>query len=231
MKILIVDDQIVYQNQIRKLICSIREDSIIDTYSSCEAVPFETYQDYDIIFLDIVMTGENGVQLASRIRKENKHSIIFFISSHTSYISNAMQQQPFQYITKPIDEELFLSEFERAMQEFSNRRQKLTLTWNKENYFVEISDIEYIENINRNSNIYTGNIEYICSENIPSLYSKLNEFGFVRTHNSFLVNIKKIASIKAYNLIMLNGKSIPISKKYIHIVKKAFLNYISGSCI
>ena len=67
---------------------------------------------YKIIFLDIEMTGIDGITLAEEIRKkENDEILLIFVSSYPQYMQNSFQVQPFRFLTKPVS----YSEFEPVM--------------------------------------------------------------------------------------------------------------------
>ncbi len=68
---------------------------------------------------------------------------------------------------------------------------------------------------------------------IYSMYGTLNalekeiiEFGFLRIHQSYLVNLRHIKKVTGYHAILDNGQMLPIPKTRYREVKNAFIAYI-----
>lgn len=229
MNIAIVDDQEVYRKQIRDLINQKKGSFNIGEFSSGEELFCSKNCFYDIYFLDIVMNGNNGVEVAAKIRESNENAILFFVTSHTSYISDALKNQPFQYLIKPINEKLFLEEFERAFEYHKSMRRYLTVESNGYPKKMLINDICYCESNKRKINIYMSDGEVVNAKGKIADYMKdLKDIYFVRTHNSFLINLRMINYIKNYTIFTKYNYKVPISKKYLDMVKKSFRDYITG---
>lgn len=73
---------------------------------------------FDFLFLDIQMKDIDGIQTAQKIRKTNKHAIIFFITGFTQYISDAFTVNAFQFLLKPVKKDAFDREFQRALDQY-----------------------------------------------------------------------------------------------------------------
>ena len=54
---------------------------------------------------------------------------------------------------------------------------------------------------------------------------ELQLYGFVRTHKSYLVNIKKVKYIKK-EIYLKNGNQIPIGRVYMQNVKSSYLDFL-----
>ena len=95
----------------------------------------------------------------------------------------------------------------------------------KETCKVKISDIFCIESDARLVNIYLKNT-------VLTSYAKLSDMedvlkgNFLRTHKSYLVNLDKVKSYKHNQLILDNGKIIPISRNNVKKVKQDVFYYV-----
>lgn len=229
MKIAIVDDQIEYREQIKELLKASGKELEIECFENGEKLLVNSYKNFNIVFLDIVMNGESGVDIACKIKEEKPNVVIFFITSHAVFISDAMRNKPFQYLIKPIDEMYFKIEFERAIKEVEMCSMEFQYKWSGIEKIIPINEIVYIESCLRkliihnvkNEKIFAqGKIEY-CEKDLVIL-------NFVRIHKSFLVNMKHIDYVEQYLCHLKNGEIIPISKSHSGDVAKAFRRYISG---
>ena len=70
---------------------------------------------WDIAFLDIEMDGLTGIETGKRLRKLQRDVIVIFVTSHINYVSDAFRQDAFQFLLKPVKEEDFRKDFERAL--------------------------------------------------------------------------------------------------------------------
>ena len=226
MKIFVIDDEKFYAEKIVGLInerCGYNVH--IDVYSSVEDTVDVDWHKYDIAFLDIEIGGNLGVDLALKIRQVNTQIIIFFITNHTKYISEALMSMPFQYLKKPVDENLFKNEFNRATEKLLNMKSTISVPWNNKNYILKIGEIEYIESANRKREIVLlDKVKYNSLSTIKELELQLSAYGFIKCHNSFLINVKQIKRINDNIITMESGTYISVSRKCMEATKKMFLN-------
>jgi two-component SAPR family response regulator len=61
----------------------------------------------------------DGVQTVEHIRQYDKRAIVIFISNFVQYITSALRHNVFQYLLKPVKQDLFDYEFNRALNFYS----------------------------------------------------------------------------------------------------------------
>ena len=77
-----------------------------DLFECAEEYLFKAEQNaYDVIFLDISMRGQNGMELARQIREKEKDVILVFVTSDASYVFAGYEVGAYRYLMKPVDEE------------------------------------------------------------------------------------------------------------------------------
>ena len=109
MNIAICDDNQQYINQTEEYFSKVGDKNINHDafYSGEELVKaYENgFGDYDVIFLDMEMGGLTGIETANIIRKQDKHVIIVFVTSHTKYMQECFECSPFRFLIKPVAEQ------------------------------------------------------------------------------------------------------------------------------
>lgn len=102
---------------------------------------------YDIIILDVSINGENGIEIAKRLRKIGYYGNITFWTKHKEYVFDALDVLPVHYIIKGSEHGRMYSVVEQTLE---NIREK-TLTIKNKDYFhrAEFRRIEYIESQNK----------------------------------------------------------------------------------
>ena len=70
----------------------------------------------DIIFLDIEMPGLNGIYVGNELKKRDKNTIIFIITSYSECsLDEAMRFHVFRYPSKPIDKQRLFRNLKDAL--------------------------------------------------------------------------------------------------------------------
>lgn len=182
---------------------------------------------FDVIFLDIYMSGENGIKTAEKIREFDSQCKIIFTTTSTDHALDSFKVFPFNYLIKPITKEIFNMVFEKAILNIEKEKQKsITVKTEYQIKNILYKDIKFIESVSRKINIHT-------TQGIASIYSKLDEVEtkinderFLRCHKSFLVNMDYISSVEDYSFILTDNTEVPIKQRTFASIKKNYYTYI-----
>ncbi|MFC5407448.1 response regulator [Cohnella soli] len=114
MNVMLVDDEPIFMNKIKRIIAEFSSESGIETritaevYSGQEALRAIAVQPPDIVFTDIKMSNMDGIELSKALHKEWPDIAVVIISGYPSfdYAREAMRANVVDYLLKPIDPEL-----------------------------------------------------------------------------------------------------------------------------
>lgn len=233
-RIAVCDDEEYFRNREKKLIEQYmgkrKYDCRIDLYASGEKLLERTDTDmpYDVIFLDISMEEMDGIQTAERIRKLSKNIYIVFVTAYITYaldgykvgavryllkeeasLANALEEC-LDTITEQMKEEEAVCEFE-----FQNGKKR-----------IPADAVLYVES-RLHRVIYfvmeNGIKEYARYDRLDEVEKELQQYGFSRVHQSFLVNMKYAKNVERYRVTLENGTEVSISKKYYKAVEKEYI--------
>ena len=226
LRIAICDDE----KNIRELI----ESKVRKNYKEAEIVFFSSGEELllsdmhiDILFLDIQMSGRNGIETAKELRKNNRMMIIVFVTVMEEYVFQAFDVGAFHYIVKPIDEEKFSSILHRAVEEWCYKKKEVKIL--EENYVlvnnsgvhtkVVLNEIIYAEVFNRKVVIHKMDetIEYYGK--LSDLESVAGE-NFFRPHRAYLINFKYVEKYDATTIYLEKGRVLMAKQNYSEFVKK-----------
>lgn len=231
MQIAICDDEKNIRELISDKVLKQFPEAEVDFYSSGDELLLADKL-IDILFLDIQMSGKNGMETARELRKKNKKTIIIFVTATEEYVFQAFDVGAFHYIVKPIDDEKFKDVLCRAVDELNT--QEMQIQTPEERYMminnggvhikVSIDDIVYAEVFNRKVVIHKLNetIEY---------YGKMSDLeavageNFFRPHRAYLINFKYVEKYDASTIYLEKGTAIMSKQNYPEFVKK-YMKYI-----
>lgn len=246
LKIAVVEDEKAHADLLIHLAEAwLREKKIafcIRTFPDGAAFLFEWEQNqaWDALFFDIQMPGINGIELARKIREENKKTAIIFVTGVTDYLLAGYEVAALHYLIKPIDAEKIASCMERVIDLHCRlKKQQVILTEARELWEGQKrdrvtlrllpEDIMYIEAFAHNTELHTKDRHYLVKEGISAWKDRLPGETFCSCHRSFLVNLLYVAHLEKEALVLDDGSRIPVSRKNYRETNEAFIRFYSSA--
>lgn len=179
---------------------------------------------YDIIYLDIEMTKQNGVDAARAIRVVDTKVLIIYVTSHESFAKEVFEVEAFRFITKPIDQRKFQRYFLDARKEILKKPKYFQYQYNKVSYRVAIDEIIYFQSDRRVTYIITSDGSKKCYGKLNDIEKKLVQSNtyFYRTHQSFLVNPRYVYRYIYDSMELMDGTTLTISENRRKSVNELF---------
>ena len=179
---------------------------------------------YDIIYLDIEMAVQNGVDAAREIRMFDNNVLIIYVTSHESFAKEVFEVSAFRFITKPIEKGIFKKYFIDATKKLIVQPKYFQYKYNKISYRLPIDEIMYFQSDKRLTYIITSNGSQKCYGKLNDIEKKLNasDIFFYRTHQSFLVNPKYVSMYMYDSMELIDGTTLTVSENRRKSVNKLF---------
>lgn len=176
---------------------------------------------YDMLLLDIIMDGINGIELAKKVRALDQNVSIIFITSSQNYTLQGYDVKALNYLMKPVNSD----KLERLISEdyknkFLNTYILLESALGKQR--AQINDIIYLETVGRKVEVVLHDGKAYYSGRLAVLLEELPKDIFIRCHQAFAINISNTRYITNHDAITINDEKIPISRTFSKDVKKAF---------
>lgn len=166
---------------------------------------------YDIVFLDIEMPEQSGIELGMRLKEINRQTIIIFSTSYPQYAIEGYNCEAFQYLLKPVSKEKLETTLRCAIRKISILHQYHCV---KTKFAVEripISEILFIEYCRKHIIYHTKNNLIETTGRFSDVIDELQKYGFYRIHQGYIVNLAKIKSIQGYSVILKDNTSVIVS--------------------
>lgn len=230
MKIAICDDCLCDAEELKALLRSHNKykNGDIDVYTKSKELLSVTENDksYDIVFLDVDMPGLNGLELGCELRKNNRTMLIVFVSAYSKYAVRAFDCEAFSYLIKPVaSNNKTLSILDRLFEKYIKHTCYHTIKINTEYKRILIYDIRYVEYYNKHVVYHMENGTYETKESLSEVYEVLKDYGFYQIHQGYIVNFDKIAEFAKYDVILDDGKILPMSMRRKTDVMLAYSDY------
>lgn len=210
MKVIIVEDEFLAQQELSWLIKEHSQMEIVGTFDDgLDVLKYLQHNKVDAIFLDINIPSLDGVLLAQNISQFAHKPFIVFITAWKEHAVEAFELEAFDYILKPYQESRIISmlrKLETAWQQQSSTasspqsRENATINLVKDERIIvtSINDIYYAEAHEKMTFVYTKRESYVMPMNITEFCSKLPTAHFFRCHRSYCVNLDKIREIEPW---------------------------------
>lgn len=189
-----------------------------------EALKYLKNYPVDLIFLDIQMPNENGIDFYKMLEND---PIVIFTTAYSEYAVEGFNVNATDYLLKPFSKERFLIAVQKARNEFLFRNDvsvqtHLMIRADYKLRRIEYDDILMIEGFDDYIQIHLVDTSKIVTRfSMKNILEKLPEKDFLRVHRSYIVPLKKIKAIKNKNLL-IDGFVIPIGETYKETILKLF---------
>ena len=189
---------------------------------------WETDNPCDLLLLDIQMGGQNGVALAKDLRKCDDSLMIIFITAITDYMQQGYDVAALHYLLKPVDEARLFDLLNQAAKRLTKEKQTLALQIDGEIVRVGLEDILCIESFAHSIEVTLKDAQYTVKMPAYKLEEQLGQ-DFIRCHRSYIVGLRHVSKISKTDVLLDNGKVIPLSRRLYSQVNQAFMKYVRGT--
>ena len=156
------------------------------------------------------MENLNGLAIASQIPPE---CCFIFTTAYIDYAMKGFELDAVDYLHKPFAFDRFRTAFNKAHRQAEQRRILVKQEYNTVS--IPLDDIIYIEAIEGYVKILRENEVCTISRVIlKNIGSQLPETEFLRIHRSFIVACSKISSFNKKEVILRDGRRLPIRRLY-----------------
>lgn len=195
-KILIVDDEKYIRDELKYLLGKIDAcDVIAETGDADDVYELIEGHQIDIVFLDIELRHENGLQVARRINDMKNPPCIILSTAHDEYAMSGYELNVIDYILKPFSEDRVRRAIDKAIEKLG-RKQKKEPTKNKlavehhgKMIILPIEEAIYFEAFGNNAFVKTKDETYTLSSSLKQIEEKLTDHHFIRISKTHIVNI------------------------------------------
>ena len=184
---------------------------------------------FDITILDILMPGENGIEIARNIRASGTDTEIIFLTSSPEYAVDSYEVKAQNYLLKPVTEEKFFASIDSILAELDEKDTASFIIYTTEKQYsrIRVPSLVYGEVTHRTITLH------LADQTMISAVMTFTEFqdilkaypDFIYPHRSYAVNMNYIQYVTKSDIILTDGQKIPLSRNNYTKISEQFLNF------
>lgn len=248
MKILILEDELPAQMQIKKLLDKHYPSFVIKGVLGSVVAAAQWLNDnkVDIIFMDVELSDGVCFELFNMV---NIDANVIITTAYESYALKAFRINSVDYLLKPIESESFVNAVEKCIKNKDKSplekeiitkllssskiyKQRIAVKLGTQIIIVNISDVAYFYSENKSNYIVTfDKKEYLSDMSLEALEEQVNPNSFFKLSRSCIASINSIDSISRHFNSRLKVRLKPAFKEDILISRvrvTAFLEWLEG---
>jgi len=168
---------------------------------------------YDLIFLDIVLNDENGIQIGEKLNELSPDSDIVFISGYPQYFQDVYRARHSWFLTKPLDWGRFSEAMSRIMKR--NETGMLGIHTKQGLERIPYRSILYLESVLKHTILHMKDgSKPDFSIQLQKVENDLPDTMFVRIHKSYIVNVRHILKYNSRFIEVEGGTQLPIGRTF-----------------
>ncbi len=222
LRIAICDDEETARDALRiqlEKIMDEKSDEIIYEFSNgrtCANWIIHHPGEVDLLFLDVEMGQESGMDVAAKIRKSENSLLIVFVTGYSDYVFDGYRVGALDYLMKPVKADRLKEVLSRVKRELSKTTDAFVLKNTDGIYRLPYDSILYFFSDRRYINVVTAAKTYTFYGKLSEVEKQTKKY-FVRIHQRYLVNAGKVTFI-GNRFVTVSGLAfqdkLPVSRAY-----------------
>ncbi len=181
----------------------------------------------DILITDINLRDGNGIETVKYLQNIQPKLKVIYLTGIIDYATSIFETNPAYFLVKPINENNLIEAITKVSRDIEfEKNDSIVIKTNGSENILYRKEIMYVESQGRKL------IIYMASGKKTELYEKMDSLQerlggcFVRSHKSFLINMKYITERTNKEFYLSDGKVLPISKNNLKDAKIKFISYL-----
>jgi two-component system LytT family response regulator len=207
---LLIDDERLARNELRKLLLDYKDIEIVDEAANVdEGLEKIEQHNPDLIFLDIQMPGKTGFDLLAELGKPPK---VIFTTAYDEYALKAFEVNAMDYLLKPIEPKRLQDAITKIREEIVKEKaeppainrsllsefDQVFVKDGERCWFVRLGEIRLFESMGNYARVFFGTNKPLILKSLNALEERLDERIFFRANRKHIINLRCVEKIEPY---------------------------------
>lgn len=182
---------------------------------------------FDLVFLDIYMGNENGVDTAQALRRFDTDCMLVFTTTSTDHALEGFRVRALHYLVKPCTEPDLAALFDEVIKRLPADDRYLEMNTAGGTVRLRFRDILYAEHYQHQIYVYgTDGKRYVTRRTFREFTDALTDKRFFLCSRGVIVNMEHAEDFDGSDFILKNGKRVPVSRGLAKAARTAFGDYL-----
>ncbi len=223
MKVIIVDDETLARERLRRLLSSERDVEIVaecaDGSAAIEAIRIHAP---DLLLLDVQMPGMDGFETLRALGPDRLPQVVF-VTGFDQHAVRAFEARALDYLLKPTSRARLAESLARVREKLAvhqpvpglpqalldllaerkeaaggvPRVRRLVVRTGERVIFVAVEDVDWVEAAGNYAILHVGSATHILRETMGSLEEQLSVEAFLRVSRSAILNLRRVRELQS----------------------------------
>jgi two-component system, LytTR family, response regulator len=230
-KALIIDDERLARNELKKLLADFSEIEVIgEAANADEGIEKIDSLIPDLIFLDIQMPGKTGFDMLQEL---DRAPHVIFTTAYDEFALKAFEVNALDYLMKPVEPKRLKDALQKLQQaEEKEAAASLASSFRgmlSENdqvfvkdgercWFVKLGEVRLFESVGNYAKVFFGTNKPLILKSLNALEERLDEKVFFRANRKHIINLHMIEKVEPFfngglMLDLKGGEKIEVSRR------------------
>lgn len=183
---------------------------------------------FELVFLDIYMENENGMDTAKELRLFDSGCLLVFTTSSRDHALDGFRVRAMHYLVKPYTDEELTCLFDEAVERLPRPDQYMEITpVAGRTVYIRLGEILYAEHFRHQIHIHqTDGQTTVTRQTFREFAQRLPKERFFQCSRGVIVNLEYAKDFNGTDFILKNGDKISVSRDLAKDARLAFGDYL-----
>lgn len=175
----------------------------------------KSHECFNLILLDIEMKNGDGIYAGKYLRDELQDDTtqIVFVSGKNGYDRQLFEFHPLGFVEKPVTYDKISKIMKKYLKMFGDENEIFSYKSGHSSHWLHLRNIMYFESLDRKIVIIDNdNTSHEFYGTMDNVFAQIKSNGFMMIHKSYIINYRYVCEFHSSEVIMNNGKALPVSK-------------------
>ena len=183
---------------------------------------------FTVLFLDIYMSGANGIEIARELRMSDSDCFLIFTTTSTDHALEGFRVRALHYLVKPYNEKEISTLMDEILSRIPDSGKYIDVKVNGSNIQIPFKNIIYAEHFSHMIYIHTtGGKELVTRQSFEMFTASLKmDPRFYLCSRGVVINLEHAVDFNGSMFLMDDDSNISVSRKLVKNARQVFMEFL-----